>query len=364
MAAADRDRAGGDEDHLLAARAAARDVVDQRVEPGAADLAARVVDQQRRADLDDEPPAPRRARLGSWRPGAVALRGLGRRRAASASRVACDRRRRQRASSSLAARPAPVTPDSAQHRRALRGGACSVGALRRRARPRVDRVDLVERRRSRACRRGRGHRPSSSPRMVRQAPTTSSSVPSIRCRITAQRSTWPRKRSPSPAPSLAPSISPGRSASTNSLVMRPRTTPSCGCRVVNGIVGDLRPGARHARRGRSICRHWAGRPARHRRSASGAARPSAPRPASPGSARRGALVGRALEMRVAEAAIAAAQQHDALARLGQVERARSRCPRRGSGADRHAQHEVVAVGAGAVARPCRDGRSAARKCCW
>ena len=59
-------------------------------------------------------------------------------------------------------------------------------------------------------------------------------VPSIRCSSTAQRSTWPRKRSPSPAPSCAPSIRPGMSARTNSSVAFSRTTPSCGCSVVKG----------------------------------------------------------------------------------------------------------------------------------
>src|SRR5439155_25189559 len=57
MAAADRDCARGDEDHLLLAAAAARDVVRQRVEPVAPDLAV-VIHQQSRADLDDKPPCP------------------------------------------------------------------------------------------------------------------------------------------------------------------------------------------------------------------------------------------------------------------------------------------------------------------
>ena len=55
-----------------------------------------------------------------------------------------------------------------------------------------------------------------------------------------------------------------------------------------GIVGDLRLAPRRPRRGRSTCRHWAARPGRHRRSASGGARASAPRPRRPGLARRGA----------------------------------------------------------------------------
>src|SRR6202035_3503824 len=40
MAAPDRDRPGRDDDQLLAAPSAARDVIDQRIEPGAADLTA------------------------------------------------------------------------------------------------------------------------------------------------------------------------------------------------------------------------------------------------------------------------------------------------------------------------------------
>ena len=88
-------------------------------------------------------------------------------------------------------------------------------------------------RRSRACRRGRRHNPSSSPRTTRQASTGSSPRHRPGAAAPGVRSTWPRKRSPIPAPSAAPSISPGMSATTNS---RPlwRTTPSCGRSVVKG----------------------------------------------------------------------------------------------------------------------------------
>ena len=66
-----------------------------------------------------------------------------------------------------------------------------------------------------------------------QAAAGSLAVPSTRWSSTRQRSTWPRKRSPSPAPSCAPSISPGMSAriscrSSASIV------PSTGCKVVKG----------------------------------------------------------------------------------------------------------------------------------
>src|SRR5271166_5840201 len=54
MTAADRNRSGRDEDHLLAARAAAGDVAGECREPRAVDLAA-LGDQERRADLDDQP---------------------------------------------------------------------------------------------------------------------------------------------------------------------------------------------------------------------------------------------------------------------------------------------------------------------
>ncbi len=78
MAAPDRDRPGGDDDHLLAAPSAARDVVDQRVEPGAADLAV-LADQQRRADLQDDPARrdERRGRGAWYRPPLVGRRADG-----------------------------------------------------------------------------------------------------------------------------------------------------------------------------------------------------------------------------------------------------------------------------------------------
>ena len=53
MAAADRDRAGGNDNDLLPTGATAREVVDHRIEPGAVDLAI-LTDQKGRADLDDE----------------------------------------------------------------------------------------------------------------------------------------------------------------------------------------------------------------------------------------------------------------------------------------------------------------------
>ena len=55
MAPADGDGAGGDEDHLLPLGAERGHVVGQGVEPAPADVAALVVDQQGRADLDHDP---------------------------------------------------------------------------------------------------------------------------------------------------------------------------------------------------------------------------------------------------------------------------------------------------------------------
>jgi len=75
MATADRDRAGRDDDHILVAGAAARDVIDQRVQPGAMDLAI-LIDEQGRADLDDEP-SRRGQRRGGSRPAGNSLSALG-----------------------------------------------------------------------------------------------------------------------------------------------------------------------------------------------------------------------------------------------------------------------------------------------
>src|SRR5437762_171403 len=54
MAAADGEGARRDEQDVLAAGAVAGDVRHERVKPGAADVAGRLVDEQGRADLDDE----------------------------------------------------------------------------------------------------------------------------------------------------------------------------------------------------------------------------------------------------------------------------------------------------------------------
>src|SRR5579862_3774454 len=72
MAAPDSDRARRDDQHLLAASTAARDVLNERREPIAADIAARVIDEQRRANLDDEPACGAKAFTHRQRP-ALAL---------------------------------------------------------------------------------------------------------------------------------------------------------------------------------------------------------------------------------------------------------------------------------------------------
>src|SRR5471030_835951 len=64
MTPPDGDRARRDDQHLLAPRAATRDVLAQRLEPAAPQIAAGLVDQQRRADLDDQPARRRQAFAG------------------------------------------------------------------------------------------------------------------------------------------------------------------------------------------------------------------------------------------------------------------------------------------------------------
>src|SRR6267154_1146903 len=71
-----------------------------------------------------------------------------------------------------------------------------------------------------------------------------------------------------------------------------------------------------------------------------------PWPARIGAARR--LVGRGFVMRIAEPAIAAAQQHDPLVRAGQVGEHGFLVVVEDLGPDGHAQHEIAAVGAGTV----------------
>ncbi len=66
-----------------------------------------------------------------------------------------------------------------------------------------------------------------------------------------------------------------------------------------------------------------------------------------GAARR--AVGRALELGVAEAAVAAFEEHDALAGVGEIGQHRLVVLVDDLGAHGHAQHDIVAARAGAVA---------------
>src|SRR5579863_4839525 len=58
MAPAERDRARGDENHLLAALAQAQQILAETLEPGAIEAAIFLVDEQSRADFDDHPACP------------------------------------------------------------------------------------------------------------------------------------------------------------------------------------------------------------------------------------------------------------------------------------------------------------------
>ena len=171
--------------------------------------------------------------------------------------------------------------------------------------------------------------------------TTSPAAPSTRCSSTAQRSTWPRKRSPSPAPSCAPSIRPGMSASTNSSACRQADDAELRVQRGERVVGDLRPRGGDGGEERGSCRRSAGRPARHRRSASAAARPSAPRPASP--CRRGAARGWCEVLKWALPK-PPSPPRSSTTRLPGASRSASRVSwssARICGADRHLDHDVV-----------------------
>ncbi len=95
MTPSDRDRARRDEHDVLSAGAAARDIFDQRRQPIAADVARRFVDEQRRADFDDQP--ARGSEPGRTRASSAAGRDvIGRRRprrlrASSTARASTER---------------------------------------------------------------------------------------------------------------------------------------------------------------------------------------------------------------------------------------------------------------------------------
>ena len=107
------------------------------------------------------------------------------------------------------------------------------------------------------------------------------------------------------------------------------------------VVGDLRAGRATRRRATSTCRHWAGRRARHRRSASAAARPTPRGPASRD--RRGAAPGWS---RSCNGRCRSRRRRRAAARRAAPGRVRSASSGflvlgENLGADRHAQHEVA-----------------------
>src|SRR5277367_6193213 len=124
MAAADCDRAGGNQDHLLAAGPAARNVFRQQVEPAMPDLAI-VGHQQGRADLDHQPPGRRqRFSRGSLVSCFLSVPGAGEgfRQAVADCRHASTRSSHCRAArsststansaASTSGTPAPETPDN------------------------------------------------------------------------------------------------------------------------------------------------------------------------------------------------------------------------------------------------------------
>ena len=123
--------------------------------------------------------------------------------------------------------------------------------------------------------------------------------------------------------------------------------PELGMQCGERVVGDFRPGVRQAGKQRRFASIG-------QADETGIGDQFQPQPdpqllAGPpriGAARR--LVGRALEMCVAEAAIAAAQQHDTLARAGEIGKHGFLVVLHDLRPDRHPQHEVATLGAGAV----------------
>ena len=192
----------------------------------------------------------------------------------------------------------------------------------------------------RACR----PRPASSP------------VPSTRWSSTRQRSTWPRKRSPSPAPSCAPSIRPGMSASTNSPLVDAHDAEARVQRRER-IVGDLRL-RRAMTAARKVDLPALGRPTRPASAISfsrSQIQRSSPGQAGIGAARR--PVGRGLEVGVAEAAVAALGEQHALADLRSGRRAGLVVLGEDLGADRHLQDARRRRSRRCGSGPCRGRRS-------
>ena len=96
-------------------------------------------------------------------------------------------------------------------------------------------------------------------------------VPSTRCSSTLQRSTWARNCIAKAAPfggafDQAGNIGHDEFGAVDADHAKVRHQRG------EGIIGDLRPRVRHGGQKGRFARHWAGPPARHRRSASAAAR--------------------------------------------------------------------------------------------
>src|SRR5579859_6284609 len=103
MLAADRDCARRHQDDLLAALAAARHIGAERSEPGAVDFPV-LLDQQRRADLDDEP-----LRRGERGGGLLHRHGVHHASTNASSRAASIA---AQSAPTTSGTPAPLTPES------------------------------------------------------------------------------------------------------------------------------------------------------------------------------------------------------------------------------------------------------------
>ena len=213
-----------------------------------------------------------------------------------------------------------------------------------------------------AFRRARRHRPPArrgwSCRPCRRSPP----APSIRCSSTRARSTWPRKRSPMPAPSLRAFDQAGN-VGQHEVALVDADDAEIGMERGEGIVGDLRLGGRDGgEEGRLAGIGQADE--------AGIGDQLQPQPdplscavqAGIGVARR--LVGRGLEMGIAEAAIAACASTNALADFGEVGRSASRCRLR-----RPACRPALSASTSAPLAPVRFLPMPwvpvlALKCCW
>jgi hypothetical protein len=153
-------------------------------------------------------------------------------------------------------------------------------------------------------------------------------VPSTRCRRTRQRSTWPRKRN----------IGEHKFASVN--------VHNAELRIERRewIIGDLRLGGADCSKERRL-------PGVRQSDDTGIGDEFEPQTngvlltRETGIGATGRAIGRSLEVRVTEAAVAAARQHDALAYFGEISKQRLAVFVVDLRADRHLEHRIGAVGA-------------------